>query len=171
MKHAFTPKILIGGIVLFLTVAAGFLIYKPGSYNAGDADQVPPSDADPAASGEKSDGLGEYYDGSSGAEASSSATPVPSPAAITEYTYPLAQVTSSASAKLEMQTSENPVKVTDWYKNKIDQLKFNAKSFVSSGTNGDIFNKLSAAKPGEKIEVTIKKDQNGSNVLITVDRF
>lgn len=96
-------------------------------------------------------------------------TPTSSPAALLNYIYPQAKVTFQTSSKLELESNADPTAITDWYKNKIRGLGFSAKSFAQTNTNGAVFNKLSAARTGEKIEITIKKDQNASNVTITVD--
>ena len=69
-----------------------------------------------------------------------------------------------------MESTGNSTQITAWYKEKIKSSNFNAKSFAQTNTNGTILNKLSAIKPGEKLDITIKKDQNGSKVTITVDR-
>lgn len=97
-------------------------------------------------------------------------SPLPSPVSSSNYIYPGSNVLSSSPSKIEMQSKDDATKITNWYKDKIRELNFNAKSFSQTSTNGVIFNKLSAAKPEEKIEITIKKDQNTSNVSITVDR-
>lgn len=96
-------------------------------------------------------------------------TTVPTPPAFLNYIYPHAEVTFQTSSKLELESSNDPDAITDWYKNKIRGLGFSAKSFAQTNTNGEVFNKLSAARTGEKIEITIKKDQNASKVTITVD--
>jgi hypothetical protein len=169
--NGFMPKVLIGALVLFSVVVGGFIFFRSGTFKNQPAASPLPEASTLAASAENSGNLGEYYDGSEGANASVSATPAPSPQPIREYIYPGAETVSSTSVKLELETTDNAAAVTEWYKNKIKELQFNAQSFSSTNTNGVIFNKLSAAKPGEKIEVTIKKDQNTSNVLITVDRL
>lgn len=92
------------------------------------------------------------------------------PPKINVYIYPGAKVIATSGVRLELQSDEDTQKITDWYKKKILELNFNAKSFAQSSANGAIFNKLSAAKPGEKLEVSIKKDQSTSKVQITVDR-
>lgn len=171
MNNKFTPKILIGAIVAFLIVVGGFILFKPQGFKSTSESSPVPESSTLAASAENTSNLGEYYDGTAGAHPSASATPIPTPAPISEYIYPGSKTTASASAKLELQTTASPTEVTDWYKNKIKSVQFNAQSFSASNTSGAIFNKLSAAKPGEKIEVTIKKDQSASETLITVDRL
>lgn len=93
------------------------------------------------------------------------------PPDIKVYIYPGAKVASQSATTLKMESGDSDQEITDWYKNLISKFKFNAKSFAQSNTNGLVFNKLSAAKPGEKLEVSIKKDQSVSKVTITVDRL
>ncbi|MBI2593344.1 hypothetical protein HYW44_01760 [Candidatus Daviesbacteria bacterium] len=106
-------------------------------------------------------------------------TPIPSPTVsktpaltptLEDYIYPQSKLISQSPGKMELESSADAQAITSWYKDKIRKAGFNAKSFTQTNTNGVILNKLSGAKPGEKIEITIKKDQNASKVTITVDR-
>lgn len=99
-----------------------------------------------------------------------SATPAPSAAPLGDYIFANAKIIRRTSARIEMESTADASEITNWYKEKIKSSNFNAKSFTQTNTNGTILNKLSAAKPGEKLDITIKKDQNGSIVTITVDR-
>lgn len=98
------------------------------------------------------------------------ATPVPSSAPYGNYIFSNAKIISQTATKIQMESTADASEITNWYKEKIKSSNFNAKSFTQTNTNGAILNKLSAAKPGEKLDITIKKDQNGSIVTITVDR-
>lgn len=100
----------------------------------------------------------------------SSSTSMSEISPLTDYKYPGAVIINQTSVKLELESQDSSDVITQWYKDKIKQSGFNAKSFSQTNTNGVIFNKLSAAKPGEKIEINIKKDQNESKVTISVDR-
>lgn len=169
-----TPKIGIMAIVVFLVVAAGVIFYKRdknafNNYPASDSN-LSQNDSTLAASAENEGNIGDYYDGTRSANASSSASLKAKPADIKQYLYPSSTVKKSSSKKLELSSIDTPENITSWYKLKINELKFNAKAFSQTNTDGVIFNKFTAAKPGEKIEVTIKKDQTTSNTLITVDR-
>ena len=162
----FTPKLAMVGIVLLLGIGA---VYLAANRNP---DSSNPQPSDPSTLASKAEySIGEYYDGSAGAKAIPSATPIPTPPSLSSYTYPGSKTITTAPAKLELESTDSVQKITDWYKNRVDELNFNAKAFAQTSTNGEVFNKLSAAKPGEKIEVSIKKSQTTSNVLITVDRF
>ena len=159
----FTPKIGILIIVLFLIVSAGVLIM-----NRNLNVPVDNTNSTLAANAEKSGDIGEYYDGTKNATAP--ATPIPKPGAIKTYIYPGSATEKSTTSSLTLLSTDSPEAITNWYKEKIKELEFNAKSFSQTNTEGAIFNKLTAVKPGEKIEITIKKDQSTSKTTITVDR-
>lgn len=155
-------------LVLILSAAAIFLKNKfppPGAWKSSDTD-APTL----AAKAEKSGNIGDYYDGTPAANAPATSTTNPSLPSLNIYAYPGAKTKSQTGEKLELESNDSPEKITDWYKKKINALNFNAKSFAQTNTNDNILNKLSAAKPGEKLDITIKKDQTTSNVLIVVDR-
>lgn len=86
------------------------------------------------------------------------------------FIYPGSSVKLQTDKKLELQSSDLSDKITDWYKNKIREEDYNAKSFTQTKSNGNVFNKLSAAKVNDKIEISIKVGQSESNVTISVDR-
>lgn len=167
----FTPNIAI--IVIVVVLASGAVaIYYNKQKTTFPSSALENSKSAPtlAASAEyESSNSADFYYGPPG-DSTASATPIPSPALISDYIYEGAKINNESSSKLEMETTANSATVTNWYKEKIRKMNFNAKSFSQTNTNGVVFNKLSAAKPGEKIEITIKKDQNTSNVTITVDR-
>lgn len=104
------------------------------------------------------------------ASSSTLSSPIPAPVSLKEYVYPNSRELKSNSKGFVLESSDSAQLITDWYKNKINSLEFNARSFTQTNTNGEILNKISAAKPGENLEVTIKKDQTTSKVKITVDR-
>lgn len=168
-----TPTLSIAVIVVLLVTGAVAVFYtKDRTRFPSSASEKPNSKNPPtlAANAEvyTSTESGEVYTPQA---SSQSATPIPSAAPIDSYIYEGASVLSSSPSKLEMESKANANTITNWYKEKIKAANFNAKSFSQTNTNGTILNKLSAAKPGEKINITIKKDQNESNVTITVDRL
>lgn len=165
-----TPNITIGVIVIILIAGAVAVFYNnqrtsfPSS--AWEKDQK-----NSALSASKevytSTDSGEIY---APQTASQAATPAPSPAPLDNYVYPGSTAIKTESSRLELESKDTASKVTEWYKEKIRSSSFNAKSFTQTSTNGTVLNKLSAVKPGEKIDISIKKDQNASIVTITVDR-
>lgn len=97
-------------------------------------------------------------------------SPIPNPVDLDEYIYPNSVPLNAGNNQLKLESGDSAQVITDWYKNKINSLNFNAKSVTESNSNGEVLNKLTAAKPGENLEVTIKKDQTTSKVEISVDR-
>lgn len=170
-KKRFTPKLGIILIVLFLVFSSIFLVSKRNENTSvtSSASQSPTNytPAKTQGTGE----IGDYYDGSQIKSATNSASPAPKAGDIKQYTYPNSVAKVSTASKLELESTASAQVVTDWYTNKIKNSNFNAKSSSQSNTDGNVLNKMSAAKPGEKIEITIKKDQSASKVLITVDRL
>ena len=168
---ALTPKVGIMVIILFLILSVLLLVVKRNE-RTSTSSSASRSPATNAASAQKTGGeIGDYYAGPSLPPVStSSATPVPKSPDIKTYIYTGAKTLSSTTSKLELESAASAEAVTSWYKKKIEDSKFNAKSYSQTSTGGTILNKLSAAKPGEKLDITIKKDQNASKVLITVDR-
>lgn len=104
------------------------------------------------------------------ASSSDLSSPIPLPYSIEEYVYPNSRTVKTLSKGLVLESTDSVQLITDWYKSRINALDFNAKSFTQSNTNNETLSKISAARPGENLEVTIKKDQTTSKVEITVDR-
>lgn len=168
---SFTPKIGIMAIVLILVFSAVILVANRNEHTSttSSASGTPLSSTSTLAAKAQNQGnIGDFYESSQGATtASSSASPK---ADIRQYIYTGATVKSSNAKRLELESTKSPSAITDWYKNKIQELQFNAKSVSQTSTNDNILNKLTAAKPGEKLDITIKKDQTSTKTLITVDR-
>ena len=160
MKHH-TSKLGILIIVIILGVVGVLIVTKTRSekFAASTTSTIPVSSPEDIISEE------EYI-----ASSSDLSSPIPKPPAIDEYLYPKAQSLQTTASSLKFTTTDSAQAVTEWYKNKINSLEFNAKSSTQTNTNGATLNKITAAKPGENIEVTIKKDQTTSKVEITVDR-
>lgn len=87
---------------------------------------------------------------------------------IDEWIYPGASVTSKSGASLSLETGDNTESVTDWYKEKVREKGFNAKSFVTTKTNDNVLNKLSGAKEGQEVLIEIKKAPSETSAKITV---
>lgn len=83
------------------------------------------------------------------------------------WIYPGATTISTGGGEIQLSTTEEPQRVTDWYK-QIISSRMNTKSFVSTSTNGNVENKLSGANSGERIEVEIRKSDSDSVTYIFV---
>ena len=96
-------------------------------------------------------------------------TPVPSPQKdMSSFVYPGSTILNQSGGEMTLQSTDDPQTITKWYKEKITSLNMNAKSFVQTNTNGNILNKLVAAKSGFKISVEISKKNNEGKTEISV---
>ncbi len=87
---------------------------------------------------------------------------------INDYRYPNSSVKEEGGSRLSLESSDDSNTITNWYKGKITSLGMNTKSFVQTNTNGNILNKLVAAKSGFKISVEVSKKSNEEKVEISV---
>lgn len=85
-----------------------------------------------------------------------------------DFYYPGADVLSSKVDSLILQTADDADKVTSWYKEKINSLRFKAKSFSKTTTNGNVFNTLVAADSKKEVEIQIKRAAASSETKISV---
>jgi len=104
---------------------------------------------------------------------SETATPTPTAppfagANLSDFYYPGADVLNSKVGSLVLQTDDDADKVTTWYKEKINSLGFNAKSFSKTTANGNVFNNLVAADSKKEVEVQIKRQAQSSHTEISV---
>jgi hypothetical protein len=60
------------------------------------------------------------------------------------------------------QSSDDPAKITNWYKNKINGAGMNVTSFIVTSTNDNVLNKLVGANSSTKVSVDIIRN-NGEN--------
>lgn len=87
---------------------------------------------------------------------------------ISDFQYPGSAVISISSNTAVFESTDDPKKITDWYKDKIKSMGMNATSFVQTSTNGNILNKLVGAKSGSEARVEITKQNNQPTVKISV---
>ena len=87
---------------------------------------------------------------------------------ISEFQYPGANVISSSSTSLVLRSGDDPEKITDWYKEKIEARKMGAISFISNNVNDNISNKLVGEEDGQRVSVDITKDSGASETEIEV---
>ena len=65
-------------------------------------------------------------------------------------------------------TPDSPQTVTAWYKDQINQMKFNVKTFVQTSANEKVLNKLVASNGQTEVYVEISKNPSDSITLITL---
>ena len=90
------------------------------------------------------------------------------PGELSSYFYTGATKTGETSNSLNLESSDNPQKITDWYKEKIRGSGMNVKSFVQTSTNGEILNKLAGANSELEVNIEISKAADESQVQIKV---
>lgn len=89
-------------------------------------------------------------------------------AEISQFVYPGATINSQTNTTLKLSTTASPNDVTPWYKNKMSELKMNARSIAATNTNGNVLNKLAGASSKLEVEIEIKKSASESTTHIDV---
>ena len=87
---------------------------------------------------------------------------------INDFLYPGATQTGNNGNSTNLRTSDDAQVVTNWYKDKIKSLGWNATSAIENNTNSDISNQLVASNGSREIRIQITKNNNSSTVNITV---
>jgi hypothetical protein len=87
---------------------------------------------------------------------------------ISGFIYPRAVVKSQSSTILMLESSDDTDKITDWYKEKIQNLGANVKSFVVTRANDKVLNKLVGSNSSLEVAVEISKDSGVSLAQISV---
>jgi len=97
-------------------------------------------------------------------------TPVPSSQMnMSSFVYPGSTILNQSEKEMTLQSFDDPSNITNWYKEKITSVGMNAKSFVTTNTNGNVLNKLAGAKSGFKISLEISKKDNQEKTEISVN--
>ncbi|HET7098824.1 MAG TPA: hypothetical protein VFI61_01160 [Patescibacteria group bacterium] len=87
---------------------------------------------------------------------------------ISKLIYPKSILLSSTETKMLLESGSDPASITDWYEKEIKSQGFTSVSFAKTAVNSNILNKLSGAKTGKKIEVTIQKSDTDTQTKIEV---
>ena len=95
--------------------------------------------------------------------------PISQPQNSTSYQYPNSRVISRLDDNLKLESSDDPGKITDWYKSLIKQRDMNVQSFVTTNSNGEILNKLGAADGDDEVMITIRKSASDTVTTIVVE--
>ena len=92
-------------------------------------------------------------------------TPTPTPVSPTDqFTYPNSQKTGGNTYS----TTDSPQVVTNWYKNKFEELNLNVTSLVQTSSNDNVLNKLSGANGSIEISVEITRRANDTTTKIVL---
>jgi len=98
-------------------------------------------------------------------------TPTPTPVVLPQPAGSWVYPNSTRQDANRWKSGDDPGVITNWYKNKIEALGMNTKSFVQTNTNGQVLNKLVAANDNIKVSVEISKSPSDSQALILVVPF
>lgn len=85
-----------------------------------------------------------------------------------QFIYPGSKVSQKTQNSLDLESSDNTDKITDWYKNKIKSLNLNTQTFVVTNSNDNVLNKLISAGSEKRINVEIKKEPGSNKTQISV---
>jgi hypothetical protein len=86
------------------------------------------------------------------------------------WIYPGAAKTTSSNNHLSLESSDNPDKITNWYKDKINSQGMKTQAIAQSNANGNIKNQLSAANTNYEIQITIAKSADQSITKIEISQ-
>lgn len=100
-------------------------------------------------------------------------SPTPNPTtnnSNSDWRYPNSTVVSGSGNNITLTSSADPSAITDWYKQKIQSLGMNTRSFVTTNSNNNVLNKLAAAGNSGSINIEIKRNSGESNTTIIVSQ-
>lgn len=101
-----------------------------------------------------------------------SATSLPTPTQpvpesnILNYKYPNSQLISTFSNTLSLESEDDSDVITNWYKQMLNSLGMNVKTFVTTKANDKVLNKLVVADGNKEISVEISKES--MNLLVNI---
>ncbi|MBI2020743.1 hypothetical protein HYS94_05040 [Candidatus Daviesbacteria bacterium] len=87
---------------------------------------------------------------------------------LSDFKYSSSSQINSSQNNLKLESTDDPKKITDWYKEKITSLGFKTKSFVQTNTNDYILNKLVGASGNVQVKVDIEKQPDASKTTINI---
>ena len=87
---------------------------------------------------------------------------------VSDFQYPSSTVVSISVNTATFESTDDPKKITDWYKDKIKSIGMKTTSFVQTSTNGNVLNKLVGANGNKEVRVEISKQNNNAVVKIVV---
>ena|SRR5258708_2367952 len=88
---------------------------------------------------------------------------------IDSFLYSNSQVKSQTTSSAQLESNDSPDSITNWYKNKLNSLGFNATSFVTTNSNNNVLNKLVVARNNQQVRVEIKKNASDSKTTISIE--
>lgn len=88
---------------------------------------------------------------------------------ISVFVYPGGTVIERSTSHLAITSTDSPNNIIPWYKEKISEYKFSAKSFASTNTNGNFLTKMAGSGADGELKVEIRKAAADTVTLIEVD--
>lgn len=88
---------------------------------------------------------------------------------LSDWYYPGSQILSVTDKTVNLVTSDEPDKVTDWYKAKLNDAGMTAKTVVKTQTNGTVENVVAGAGGGINIKITITHQPKELDTKIKVE--
>ena len=85
-----------------------------------------------------------------------------------EFLYPHATTTQQTAEKVTQQTYDQPLLITNWYKNQLNQHAFTTTTVIQTNTNDTIENKLVGVKDDKTIAIAISKQPSEGVTYIEV---
>lgn len=83
--------------------------------------------------------------------------------------YPNVTIKEESGSTVVLESGDSSETITDWYKDKINSLGMNVKSFVTTRANDKVLNKLVGADEEREIRIEISKEPGESSVMIRVE--
>ncbi len=87
---------------------------------------------------------------------------------LNDFIYPNSSVQSQSGNAVTLLSTDDATVITNWFKNKIQQLGMNTTSFITTNTNGNVSNKLVASNGSLHISVDISKSPGSNQVTVAV---
>lgn len=79
---------------------------------------------------------------------------------IIDLQYPNSEAISSSIQEITYESSDQPADITNWYKEKIKDMRLTTVSSVQTNTDGYILNKIVAGNRVSEVKITITRDRN-----------
>lgn len=86
-------------------------------------------------------------------------------AGVETWQYPGAEVVEKSDTSLHLRSSDSASRITEWYKNRLSQLKLSINTQISTNTNGHISNKLVSSSREEQVQVAVTSQADGKNLI------
>lgn len=87
---------------------------------------------------------------------------------LNDFIYPNSEIHVRNNSSVFLTSTDDPAIITTWYKDKINEMSINTTSLITTNSNNNISNKITASKGQQQIQIEITKSANDSQVFIKV---